>query len=382
MISPPVKNIVTILPKDVTFIIDTSGSMAGASIAQAKSGLKQALALLSPKDRFNIIEFNNSAAQLFKDSQPVSDTSLHNAQRFIANLEANGGTEMMTALEVAFAQTEHSEYLRQIIFITDGAVGNESALFEFIHQRLNKARLFTVGIGSAPNTHFMQGAAKYGKGSSTHISNLAEVDSKMSRLFEKLTYPVMRDIHAEWPTEMKVEAFPHSLPDLYVSEPIIMLAKTDQPITELHLSGEIAGQSWQQQLSHHNSTATAKNLHKVWALDKVSSLEEASVLNGKPISDFKQAITDIGIEHQIVTRYTSFVAVDEQVSRPQNQTARDQPVPNLLPNKKTVFAPATATAADLSLWLGLALLLLAWLALRMPKTSLFGRAKQQGGLSA
>jgi Ca-activated chloride channel family protein len=356
MINPPVKNIVSTLPKDVTFIIDTSGSMAGSSLQQAKQGLVAALDQLSNKDRFNIIEFNSDASQLYEDSKLVTQHSLHNAKRFVGRLNADGGTEMMKALQLAFQQTDHQQYLRQIIFITDGAVGNEKALFSYIHQQLGNARLFTVGIGSAPNNYFMQGAAKYGRGSSTLITNLSEVNSKMTRLFEKLTYPVMRDIQIAWPEGVEVESYPSAIPDLYVAEPLLLMARSDKPIKDITVTGQIAGQEWQQQLTINN-TENTNNINKVWALDKVNALIEKAVLFAEPLSKYKEQIVKIGVENQIVTRFTSFVAIEEFISRPDTALARDEHVPNLSPRAKLLSTPSTATPAGLHISLGLLLLL-------------------------
>ncbi|WP_428033515.1 marine proteobacterial sortase target protein [Amphritea sp.] len=377
MINPPVKNIVSTLPKDVTFIVDTSGSMAGGSMEQAKNGLLAALNLLSRKDRFNIVEFNSKSSQLYDDSQPVSDSSLRSAQIFVKNLRANGGTEMMGALQLAIAQPEHEEYLRQIIFITDGSVGNEKALFSYINQHLGKARLFTVGIGSAPNTHFMHGAAKYGRGTSTQISDLSEVNAKMTRLFEKLSYPVMRDLKAQWPADVTVESYPANIPDLYVSEPIMLIARSEKPIDTVTLTGQIAGQPWQQELLvKQGGSATAENINKIWALDKVNDLIEKSVLYGEPVTKYKNDIVKIGVENQIVTQFTSFVAVDEAIAKPEKAVAKDEQVPNLLPNAKTVHAPGTATPATLQILLGLILLLCALVYQR------FAQCPSQKGLQA
>jgi Ca-activated chloride channel family protein len=361
MVNPPVKNIVSTLPKDVTFIIDTSGSMAGGSMEQAKSGLLQALNLLSNKDRFNIIEFDSNATQLYNDSQTVDDATLRKARRFVNALNADGGTEMMSALELAFSQKDHGAYLRQIIFITDGSVGNEKALFSYINQKLGKSRLFTVGIGSAPNTHFMHGAAMYGKGSSTQISNLSEVNSKMTRLFEKLSYPVMRDIKVEWPDELTIESYPNNIPDLYVAEPLMLIARSDKPVPEVSVTGNIAGQKWQQQLVIKDGTAgNADNINKIWAFDKVNNLVEKSVLFGESVEKYKDDIVKIGIENQIVTQFTSFVAVEEKISKPEHEIAKEKQVPNLMPSAKRIQAPSTATSATLQLMLGLLLILIAF----------------------
>ena len=196
MVTPPapVFSSQLTVSRDVTFVIDTSGSMHGTSIEQAKLALQLALTRLKTKDRFNIIQFNHDAHSLFPSTQPVTPQAIRQAARYIARLEAEGGTEMLPALQQALQTRETHTKLRQVIFITDGQVGNEAALFRLIEQQLGPTRLFTVGIGSAPNSYFMRHAAKFGRGTFTYIGHHREVQEKMGQLFEKLEHPIVTDI--------------------------------------------------------------------------------------------------------------------------------------------------------------------------------------------
>lgn len=147
VLPPPHSEKTQALPREVIFIIDTSGSMGGTSIQQAKDSLLLALTRLSNNDRFNVIEFNSYHRALFPQPQAVAASSLQQAEAFVKRLQADGGTEMAPALEEALRTAAPAGYLKQVVFITDGSVGNEAALFELIHQKLGAARLFTVGIG-------------------------------------------------------------------------------------------------------------------------------------------------------------------------------------------------------------------------------------------
>ena len=148
------------VPREMIFIIDTSGSMHGVSIEQARQALRRALDTLRPGDRFNVVEFNSYTNALFPASVPATAAYVDDAKNFVRRLDANGGTEMYPALQFALRSPVGEAYLRQIVFITDGAVGNEEGLFQLIEQQLDGARLFTVGIGSAPNSWFMRKAAE------------------------------------------------------------------------------------------------------------------------------------------------------------------------------------------------------------------------------
>lgn len=357
MITPPLKNIISTLPKDVTFIIDTSGSMAGDSMEQAKEGLITGLDALSGQDLFNIVEFNSTASRLYEKAQPVNHNALRQAKQFVNQLAADGGTEMLTALELALSQSQNEGYLRQIIFITDGAVGNEQQLFAYLHKNLGDARLFTVGIGSAPNQHFMSGAAKYGRGTSVNIKDLNEVNDKITALFAKITRPMMRDITLDLPVNSHAEIYPQKIPDLYTAEPITVSVRTENPIAMIKLTGTLENDNWTKDIQINE--AGAKNIHKIWARDKVADITEQSVLYGEPLDNFKDDIVAIGLANQIVTPYTAFVAVSDHVAKPTNTVAKDETVANLMPYNSSLYAPNTATSSTLRLLIGLLFLTLA-----------------------
>lgn len=166
------------ISRDAVFILDVSGSMSGTSIRQAKAALKLALERLNPTDKFNIIWFNNSANKAYYTSQPASQQRIRSAIQFVDTLSAGGGTEILPAIKLALNEKVDSEYLRQVIFLTDGNVSNERDLFSYIKSHLGNNRLFTVGIGSAPNSFFMKRSARAGRGTYTFINNLNEIEKK------------------------------------------------------------------------------------------------------------------------------------------------------------------------------------------------------------
>ena len=146
-------------------------------------------------------------------------------------LRADGGTEMRPALELALSTPAQESHLRQIVFITDGSVGYEDEMFSMIEQNLGDARLFTVGIGSAPNSWFMRKAAEAGRGTYTFISALHEVSEKMEALFRKLEHPQVTDITLHWPSGVIVDSYPAFVPDLYLGEPVSVRARASKRIS-------------------------------------------------------------------------------------------------------------------------------------------------------
>ena len=356
MILPPERaHVVRALPRDMLFVIDTSGSMQGTSIEQARSSLARALSQLRPEDRFNLIEFDDAWSQLFSSVQPADPFNLHLAETRTKQLSAGGGTNMLPALNVALASETSNHHLKHIVFITDGAVGNETALFQAIAERIGNGRLFPVGIGSAPNSFFMRQAAKYGRGTYTHIGNLHETGEKMDALFKKIDSPIATDIEIFWPGD--VESFPQRIPSVYRGEPLLIVARADTLAGDIHISGRTAQSSWQQTVSLPED-ASASGVGSLWARKKIEVLEEEAVRLGQPDAT-RIEIIDVALSHSLVSRFTSLVAVEEIVSRLPADSLKPAAVANALAKGQVVMAqyPATATRANSSLIMGLISLL-------------------------
>lgn len=331
--------------REVTLIIDTSGSMEGTSIVQAKEAVQLALARLEPKDRFNVIEFNDEAASLFRVPREATAQNVRLAERFVNQLRADGGTEMKSALDLAFLSKPSEGYLGQIVFMTDGSVGNETELFKLIERKLGTNRLFTVGIGSAPNSYFMRKAAEFGRGTYTFISDLSETQEQMSELFVKLERPVLTNLSLDLPQGSEV--FPQIIPDLYVGEPVVVHVKLPTANGEAILIGTVKGESWTRSLSLDNA-GTQNGVSQLWARAKIEELSEIIVRGG----DWVQAeedITALGLKHHLVTDYTSLVAVDKTPARPQEEALETEDVPQNLPEGQdfdAIFGETQVTPAD------------------------------------
>jgi Ca-activated chloride channel family protein len=355
MLPPSVSSGAQPIARDMVFVIDTSGSMQGTSIEQAKAGLARALDRLRPQDRFNIIEFNSSWSRLFADSEYPDAYYLKTAKDWISRLGAGGGTNMQAALEIALAAGGDEQQLKHIVFITDGAVGNERGLFKLISEQLGDTRLFPVGIGSAPNSFFMRQAAEYGRGTFTHIGSLREVGEKMDQLFTKIDSPVASDIRIDWPQAL--ESYPAHIPAIYQGEPLLVAAKGSYLNGSVVVHGKTATAPWSQELSLDTRTSKP-GVGTIWARRKIRSLED-DLVKGRDAAAVKDEMIEVAIAHKIVTRHTSLVAVEEIVSRLAQDTLKTGDVPNAVPHGQVAMYPRTATNAPLSFLVGLLSLLVA-----------------------
>ncbi len=346
------------LPRETILIVDTSGSMAGSPMEQAKSAVQFALDRLGPGDRFNVIEFNSVTHALFAGALPATPANIAEARKWVGRLRATGGTEMIPALNLALDGQDSAGIVRQVVFITDGAVGNEDALFALIHRKLGGSRLFTVGIGSAPNTHFMAKAAQFGRGTFTYIGDLAEVQAKMSALFAKLESPVLKDVAIAWPDGAKVETYPARIPDLYAGEPIVVAAKLSTRNGTASVSGLRGNQPWSAALTLVNGNEE-NGVGALWARAKIGELMDA-MRTGTDPEIVKKAVIQVALEHHLVSRYTSLVAVDVTPARPDGAMLAKAVLKVNLPNgMQPGRLPQTATHAPFHFITGVIAALLA-----------------------
>jgi len=386
------------LPREVIFVIDNSGSMGGTSITQAKASLIFGLGRLQPNDRFNVIRFDHTMDVLFADSVPADAAHIGQATSFVNALQAAGGTEMVPAMHAALTDNAHDDAttLRQVVFLTDGEIGNEQQLFETITAMRGRSRVFMVGIGSAPNTYLMTRAAELGCGAYTHIGSVDQVEERMRGLFAKLENPAVTGLAVKF-SNATADIAPSVLPDLYRDEPLVLAAKLDKFSGSVEIKGHIGDRPWSVSLPLAKA-AEGKGLSKLWARRKISDAEVARTTRQVSPEEADKTILGLALQHQLVTRLTSLVAVDKTPSRPEGtplklsdlplnlpagwdfakvfgdrpqlpkppaerrtdasdvQSIARRPQPAVMPN--TVRLPKTATDAEIRMITGLVLLML------------------------
>ena len=363
VVTPPAASAVAErrVPREVVFVIDNSGSMAGASIEQAKAALQLALSRLAAADTFNVIRFNHTMDVLFEAPRPATPEHLALASHWVQQLRATGGTEMRPPLKRALEGGEADGRLRQVIFLTDGGVGNEEELFSIIRGSLGDRRLFTVGIGSAPNSHFMREAARHGRGTFTYIGAVSEVQEKMTALFRKLEAPALTDVRLELPGITGAELLPDPVPDLYMGEPVVVAFRAGTLPLHAVLRGRVGTTTWEQEVTFQRA-AEHGGLATHWARAKIARLLDAR--RGATDDDgVRTAVIQLALAHHLVSPYTSLVAVDVTPVRPDGAGLATHAIPTNLPHGwdyNAVFGLGQgATNAPAHLLAGVAALLVA-----------------------
>ena len=320
-------------PKEIVFVLDTSGSMEGFPIEKAKEAMKLSLDGLYPEDTFNIITFAGDTAILFEKPVAATRANLDAAQAFLAERRGYGGTEMMKAIKASLEPSDASDHLRIVCFMTDGMVGNEDEIIAEV-QRHPNARVFSFGIGSSVNRLLLDKIAAEGKGEAAYVA-LEDDGSKAARKFyERVRSPLLTDLSIDWNGMPVADVYPGRLTDLFTARPVTIFGRyTKAASGVIKLKGKVAGQPYERSISIVLPETAAANdaLATLWARTRVDELSMSRLkAAAKDGEDLDKQITGIGLEFGIMTKFTSFVAVEDRVANPNGDPARVE-VPNVLP---------------------------------------------------
>ena len=322
-----------VTPKEIVFVVDTSGSMSGFPLDKAKESMKMALDGLYPNDTFNLITFAGDTAILFDKPVPATKGNLEKAQKFLETREGGGGTEMMKAIKAALDPSDSQQHLRIVCFMTDGYVGNEGEILSEIQKHPN-ARVFSFGIGSSVNRFLLDKMADEGRGEVEYVALTDDGSKAAKRFHERIRNPLLTDVLIDWNGLEVADVYPKRQPDLFSAKPVIIHGRyTKSGSGTIKLKGKFAGQEVVREIPvNFSDNATGNDvLATLWArtrIDDLMSTDYNSVAqNGKTKPEIEQQITQLGLEFRLMTQFTSFVAVEEKVVNQNGKPVRvDVPV--------------------------------------------------------
>jgi len=284
------------------------------------------------------------------------------ARRYVQHLEAGGGTEMLPALLHLMTKPQTPGYLRHIILLTDGDLGNEEAIFAALRQNLGNARLYTVGIGSEPNAFLASKMAQFGRGTFTSIADITEIQQQMGRLFASIESPVLTDVKLTFEGVEVADVYPARPPDLFLRQPLLIFGRiTSGHKGKVHLTARAGNEPYEETIPLNTAKATFHpGITTLWARQRVEEMmdhwREADENNR---AEIRASVITHAIQYRLVTRFTSLVAVEEVVVNASGQS-NTVPVSAELPAgmqmDKVFGAPATGTADAFLETLGLSLL--------------------------
>jgi Ca-activated chloride channel family protein len=245
MLQPPKRvTAADVAPKELVFVLDTSGSMSGFPIEKAKETIKLALDNLYPDDTFNLITFSGDTRILFPQPVPATRENLHRAQVFLASRQGSGGTEMMKAIRAALDPSDAQDHIRIVCFMTDGYVGNDMEIISEVRKHPS-ARVFSFGIGSSVNRFLLDKMAEHGRGEVEYVSLQDDGSAAAQRFQERVRNPLLTDIEIDWTGLPVADVYPKPLPDLFSVKPLILTGRyTAAARGVIQLRGKLAGQNF------------------------------------------------------------------------------------------------------------------------------------------
>ena len=330
MAQPPARpELSQIPPREYIFVIDVSGSMHGFPLTVSKGLMKNLLGQLRPEDRFNIVLFAGAAAVLSDRSLPATQENLDQAWALIDGQQGGGGTELLTGLNRAFNLPLAGEgYARIVAVITDGFVGFEAAAFKLVRQRLGQASLFAFGIGSSVNRFLIEGLARAGQGEPFVVLEEGQAPDEAARFQSYISTPILTQVEAGFEGFDAYEVEPAFIPDMLADRPIVVFGKwRGAAAGTVLLGGRTGDQAYSAQfdVSAFQAKPTNKALRYLWARHRIDQLSDDEQANYS--DDMRPQITQLGLDYNLLTKYTSFVAIDRRIRNEDGLETVSVPLP-------------------------------------------------------
>jgi Ca-activated chloride channel family protein len=315
--------------REYIFVVDVSGSMNGFPLDTAKTLMGDLANVLQPADTFNIVVFADGAETFSPVSVPATVPNLTRALRFIGRKNGGGGTRLLAALERAVTIPRHAGVSRSIVLVTDGYIEAESDVFDYVRAQLHDANFFAFGIGSSVNRFLIEGVARAGLGEPSIVTEPAEATEAAARLRRYIDSPVLTGIDVTFSGFDAYDVEPKKIPDLFASRPIVVFGKwRGAAIGSIEISGNSGRGLYQTSIAVAPANAGASHgaLRHLWARTRIAHLSDLEP--GASTEERVAAITSLGLTYGLLTRYTSFVAVQEIVRHAGGSADDvDQPLP-------------------------------------------------------
>jgi Ca-activated chloride channel family protein len=352
-VQPPKRGApVSLPPRDYIFVLDVSGSMHGFPIETAKQLIRQLFAALKPNDTFNVLLFSGGSTVLSSSELPATNDNLKRALAVIDHEQGRGGTELLPALQQALALPNPNEAARSVVVITDGYVDCEAKAFDLIRGNLNRANLFAFGIGSSVNRHLIEGMARAGSGEPFVVTKPEEAESAVARFRDYVAAPLLTHVALNFGGFDVYDVEPLSVPDLLADRPLVIFGKWKGNATgTVSLRGKTGAGDYRAEFpaGDAHSMGDSKALTYLWARSRIASLADFSELTSA--DERVKEVTNLGLTYNLLTAYTSFVAVDDVVRNPGgNAQTVKQPLPLPAGVENSAVGTAIQTTPEPGTW--------------------------------
>lgn len=303
-----------ISPKEMIFVVDCSGSMSDEPIEKVKEAMRYALQGLDPRDTFQIVRFSNQAQTFEPAPVPATPGNIARGLRYVARLSGDGGTIMLEGVKTALGYPEDPQHLRIVSFMTDGFIGNEEAILSYMAEHLGRARLFSFGVGTSVNRYLLDKMAGFGRGAVDYVLPGEDSGQAIRRFYDRIRSPYLTDIQIDWGGLAVTETHPREIPDLFLGQPVTVSGRYGQPgKAEVTLRARLGGKPYAQRFTVELPARQEEGeaIATLWARAHIEDLSDRLVVSKEPA--LIEEITRVALAHRLVSKYTSFVAVEEHI---------------------------------------------------------------------
>jgi len=299
-------------PREISFLIDVSGSMSGEPTAKVIQTMREMLKHTKPADTVQVVTFANQSQKLFEKAVPCTPENIAKALGFTEGLRGGGGTEMLKGIKMVLEEPLDPDRIRVVMMLTDGFIGNEAEIIAEVGRRCgDQIRFWCIGIGQSPNRFLTDGVAKQGGGMSKVIGLNDDPAEMVQEVMFRIHRAQLAKITIDWGTLKVFETYPARIPELWAGRPVILFGLYEPGESDVRISGlaEGAPVSWPLHVKFPANAEKHDVLAKVWARQKIEELMHTTYYAGSP--EVEEMVTSIALEYRLMSQYTSFVAVDE-----------------------------------------------------------------------
>jgi len=308
-----------IVPKDVVFLMDTSGSQHGDPLLKSQELMRRFINGLNPDDTFTIIDFSDTTTQLSTHPLPNTAQNRTKAISYINQLQANGGTYLLNGIRsVLNFPAAPAGRLRSIVLLTDGYIGNDNEILAEVQQKLQPGnRLYSFGVGSSPNRFLLNRIAEIGRGTSQIVRHNEPTEDVAEKFFRQINNPVLTNIQVAFEGTGEAVIYPSAPPDLFTQEPLVLFGRVspvseDHPVSTLRITGTAAGGTHYEKTFNLNLEETGNPaIAQLWGRARIKDLMQQ--MFGYETKAGVEAVTDTALTYQLLSQYTAFVAVSDDV---------------------------------------------------------------------
>jgi Ca-activated chloride channel family protein len=324
-----------ISPKELVFALDVSGSMMGFPVETSKALVRHCLDKMNPRDTFQILAFSAGNRQLFEKPLENTPENVARGKEALSSLHGGGGTEMLEAIRAVLEAPKDPNRLRIVMFMTDGFIGNEAQILSFVKEHQSGSRVFPLGVGSSPNRYLLEELAVMGRGSVQYVrqnESSDKLEKVIEDFYDRIAKPYLTDLEVDWGELRVLDQTPSVAPDLFAGQPVFLHARYEKPGTaKIVLKGKLGGRPWKMpvEVTLPAKEAGHRAMGPLWARARITDIERSMYKGENP--DFVNEITRLALDHQLVSKYTSFVAVDETPTVAKGGKLLTVPVENPVP---------------------------------------------------